>query len=73
MDTVAGGNDRQSPDIGAGRVTATRGAMSGAGGHLQKNAIKLLGWLVFGYLLLKLVPDLKQALRSVEHVGLESC
>jgi uncharacterized membrane protein YbhN (UPF0104 family) len=49
----------------------TRRALSAARGHLQKSAIKLLGWLVFGYLLVKLVPDLKQALRSLEHVGWE--
>jgi uncharacterized membrane protein YbhN (UPF0104 family) len=49
----------------------TRRALSAARGHLLKTAIKLLGWLVFGYLLLKLVPDFKQALRSLEHVGWE--
>jgi uncharacterized membrane protein YbhN (UPF0104 family) len=49
----------------------TRRALSAARGHLQKSAIKLFGWLVFGYLLLKLVPDFKQALRSLEHVGWE--
>jgi hypothetical protein len=49
----------------------TRRALSAARGHLQKRAFKLLGWLVFGYLLLKLVPDFKQALRGLEHVGWE--
>jgi uncharacterized membrane protein YbhN (UPF0104 family) len=49
----------------------TRRALSAARGHLQKSALKLLGWLVFGYLLLKLAPDLKQALRSLEHVSWE--
>jgi uncharacterized membrane protein YbhN (UPF0104 family) len=49
----------------------TRRALSAARAHLQKTAIKLLGWLIFGYLLLKLVPDFKQALRSLEHVSWE--
>jgi uncharacterized membrane protein YbhN (UPF0104 family) len=49
----------------------SRRALGGARRHLQRRAIKLLGWLVFGYLLVKLVPDLKQALRSLEHVGWE--
>jgi uncharacterized membrane protein YbhN (UPF0104 family) len=61
--------DRQTPAPTGSRHT--RRALSAARGHLQKRAIKLLGWLVFGYLLLKLVPDFKQALRSLEHVRWE--
>jgi hypothetical protein len=61
--------DRQTPAPAGSRHT--RRALSAARGHLQKSAIKLLGWLAFGYLLLKLVPDLKRALRSLEHVGWE--
>jgi uncharacterized membrane protein YbhN (UPF0104 family) len=61
--------DHQRPAPAGSRHT--RRALSAARGHLQKSAIKLLGWLVFGYLLLKVVPDLKQALRSLEHVGWE--
>jgi uncharacterized membrane protein YbhN (UPF0104 family) len=37
--------------------------------HLQKSALKLLGYLVAAYVVLKLVPTLKQALRSLEHVS----
>ena len=48
-----------------------RRALSAARGHLQKSALKLLGWVVFGVLLVKLVPSLKQALHSLEHVGWE--
>jgi uncharacterized membrane protein YbhN (UPF0104 family) len=59
--------DHQAPAPAGSRHT--RRALSAARGHLQKTAVKLLGWLVFGYLLLKLVPDFKQALRSLEHVG----
>jgi uncharacterized membrane protein YbhN (UPF0104 family) len=47
----------------------TRRALSAARGRLQKNALKLVGWLLFAYLLLKLVPSLRVALHSLEHVG----
>jgi uncharacterized membrane protein YbhN (UPF0104 family) len=66
---VAASANRRTP--APARSRHTRRALSAARGHLQKSAIKLLGWLVFGYLLLKLVPDFKQALRSLEHVGWE--
>jgi uncharacterized membrane protein YbhN (UPF0104 family) len=46
-----------------------RRALSTARSRLQKHALKLLAWLVLGYLLVKLVPSLKQALRSLEHVS----
>ena len=46
-----------------------RRALSAARGHLQKTALKLLGWVVLAFLLLKLVPSLKQALHSLEHVS----
>jgi hypothetical protein len=59
--------DHQTPAPAGSRDT--RRALSAARGHLQRSAVKLLGWLVFGYLLLKLVPDFKQALGSLEHVG----
>lgn len=62
-------DDRQTPAADASRHTGR--ALSAARGHLQKSAIKLFGWLVFGYLLVKLIPDFKQALRSLEHVSWE--
>ena len=37
--------------------------------RLQKSGLKLLGWLVFGFLLVKLVPTFKQDLSSLQHVG----
>ena len=49
----------------------TRRALSAARSHLQKTALKLLGWLVFAWLLVKLLPELKQAVHSVEHVSWE--
>ena len=48
-----------------------RRALSAARGHLQRSAHKLLGWVVFAVLLLKLVPSLKQALHSLEHASWE--
>ena len=39
--------------------------------HLQKSALKLAGYLVVAYVVLKLIPTLKQALRSLEHVSWE--
>jgi uncharacterized membrane protein YbhN (UPF0104 family) len=43
-------------------------ALGAARGHLQKKALKLLGYVVFGYLIVRLIPGLKQALRSLEQV-----
>ncbi len=51
------------------RRRSTRRALSAARTHLQKRAVKVLGWLVFGYLVLKLLPGLRQALHSLEHVS----
>jgi uncharacterized membrane protein YbhN (UPF0104 family) len=49
----------------------TRRALSDARSHLRRKSLKLLGWLVVGYLVLKLFPGLKRALHSLEHVGWE--
>jgi hypothetical protein len=46
-------------------------ALSDAKHHLQKSAVKLVGYLVAAYLVLKLVPTLEEALRSLEHVAWE--
>jgi uncharacterized membrane protein YbhN (UPF0104 family) len=48
-----------------------RRALSDVKRHLQKSAIKLVGYLVAAYVVLKLIPTLKQALRSLEHVSWE--
>jgi len=48
-----------------------RYALSGARRHLQRSALKLAGYLVVAYLVLKLIPALKQALLSLEHVSWE--
>ncbi len=48
-----------------------RRALSDAKRHLQRSALKLAGCLMVAYVVLKLIPDLKQALRSLEHVSWE--
>jgi uncharacterized membrane protein YbhN (UPF0104 family) len=48
-----------------------RRALSDVKRHLQRSALKLIGYLVAAYVVLKLIPTLKQALRSLEHVSWE--
>ena len=60
----------------AGRVRSglrhsNRLALGDAKHHLQKSALKLVGYLVAAYLVLRLVPTLKQGLHSLEHVSWE--
>jgi uncharacterized membrane protein YbhN (UPF0104 family) len=50
------------------RTHHSRRALGAARGHLQKKALKLLGYVIVGYLIVKLIPGLKQALRSLEQV-----
>jgi uncharacterized membrane protein YbhN (UPF0104 family) len=47
----------------------TRHAVNGAPSQLLKQALKLLGYGVLAFLVLKLIPSLKQALTSLEHVS----
>jgi uncharacterized membrane protein YbhN (UPF0104 family) len=39
--------------------------------HLLRSALKLAGYLAAAYLVLKLIPALKQALHNLEHVSWE--
>src|ERR1700760_3662050 len=66
MATVA---DRRTPAPAGSRHT--RRALSTARSRLHQHVIRLFGWLGFVYLLVRLVPTFKQALRSLEHVGWE--
>ena len=45
-------------------------ALSAARTHLRKSALKLLGWGVFAFLALKLLPGLRQALGTLGHISL---
>ncbi len=56
---------------GSAQEHHARRALSGASRHLQKSALKLVGYLVAAYLVLKLIPTLREALRSLEHVSWE--
>jgi uncharacterized membrane protein YbhN (UPF0104 family) len=49
-------------------VNHTRHALSAAKDHLQRSALKLVGYVVFAYLVLKVIPGLRLALSSLEHV-----
>jgi hypothetical protein len=46
-----------------------RRALSNARRHLLRSALKLAGYLAAAYLVLKLIPALKQALHNLEHVS----
>jgi uncharacterized membrane protein YbhN (UPF0104 family) len=48
-----------------------RRSLSNAKRHLLKSAAKLAGYLAVAYVVLKLIPALKQALRNLEHVSWE--
>jgi hypothetical protein len=52
-------------------VEHVREALKEAEHHLRRSGLKLVGYLVLAYLVLKLVPSLKQALHSLEHVSWE--
>jgi uncharacterized membrane protein YbhN (UPF0104 family) len=46
-------------------------ALGDAKKHLQKSALKLVGYLAAAYLVLRLIPTLEEALHSLEHVSWE--
>lgn len=48
-----------------------RRVLSDAKSHLLSNALKLAGYLAVAYVVLKLIPALKQALHNLEHVSWE--
>ncbi len=43
-------------------------ALEAARGHLGKKLLKLVGYVIVAYLIVRLIPGLKQALRSLEQV-----
>jgi uncharacterized membrane protein YbhN (UPF0104 family) len=46
-----------------------RRALADVRRHLQRRALKLAGWLLVVYAVLKLIPALEQALRTLEHAS----
>jgi uncharacterized membrane protein YbhN (UPF0104 family) len=61
--------DQAAP--GGGSARHTRRALSAGRTQLQKRALKAVGYAILAYLLLRLLPALEQALRSLEHVSWE--
>jgi uncharacterized membrane protein YbhN (UPF0104 family) len=61
--------DQAAP--GADGQRHTRRALRAGSTQLQKRALKVVGYAVFAYLLLRLLPTLRQALHSLEHVRWE--
>jgi hypothetical protein len=59
------------PSRQAAQVHHSRRALSDARRHLQRRALKLAVYVAVAYLVLKLIPALKQALRNLEHVHRE--
>jgi len=56
---------------GSAQEHYARRALSDVKRHLQKSALNLVGYFVAAYVVLKLIPTLKQALHSLEHVSWE--
>jgi uncharacterized membrane protein YbhN (UPF0104 family) len=51
------------------RLRRTRRLLQEARGHLTKRALKLIGFVVFVYLFLKLVPGFENALKDLQNVS----
>jgi uncharacterized membrane protein YbhN (UPF0104 family) len=62
------GTDAERPPSGKAH---TRRALDHSRGELGKRALKLLGYLLFAYLILRVLPELKQSVRSLERVQWE--
>ena len=60
-----------SSQPGSAPARHNRLALSDAKKHLQKSALKLVGYLIAAYLVLRLIPTLEEALHSLEHVSWE--
>jgi uncharacterized membrane protein YbhN (UPF0104 family) len=71
---MAGNAAETALPASAGEATQshhTHHALSDTKRHLQKRALQLVLYALLAYLVLRLVPTLKQALHSLEHVGWE--
>ena len=60
-----------TPVASAERTHRTWHALSDVKGHLRKSALKLIGYLVVAYLILRLIPTLNEALHSLKQVSWE--
>lgn len=68
---MSGRDSAQTPVERRPREDHRRVALSHAKGRLQHRALELVGLLVVAYVVLKLVPALKQALHALEHASWE--
>jgi len=57
-------------DPGTGCPPRSRHTLRDAGGRLKQHALKLLGFVIFAYLILKLLPGLEQALEALRNVDI---
>jgi uncharacterized membrane protein YbhN (UPF0104 family) len=53
------------------RLRRTRRLLGEARGHLTKRALRLIGFVVFVFLILKLIPGLQKALTNLQNVRLQ--
>jgi uncharacterized membrane protein YbhN (UPF0104 family) len=60
-----------TPVASGERTRSTWHALRDVKGHLRKSALKLLGYLVVAYLILRLIPTLNEALHSLKQVSWE--
>ncbi len=60
-----------TPVASSGRTRRTWHALSDVKDHLRKSALKLVGYLVVAYLILRLIPTLNEALHSLKRVSWE--
>jgi uncharacterized membrane protein YbhN (UPF0104 family) len=58
------------PQIAREHLGRTRRVLVEARGHLSKRVLRFVGFCAFAYLILKLIPGLGKALKSLEDVGL---
>jgi uncharacterized membrane protein YbhN (UPF0104 family) len=53
------------------RLRRTRRLLNEAASHVTKRLLHFVGFLIFAYLILKLIPGFKDALTNLQNVGLE--
>ena len=63
------GEEQTEKDVERERLRRTRHLLHEARGHLTKRAIRLIGFAVFVYLFLKLIPGLEKSLSDLKNVS----
>ncbi len=70
-ETTTGGAATTAAETKRRRLQRSRRVLSEARTHLGHRALRLIGFLVFAYLVMKLLPGLEKALTSLQNVKLE--